>query len=223
MPAPDPARLRQTSACAALTSEDLPMPRAPQSSALLAGRPSANRRVLSSSWSAARSMPLSRASGWRLTCCDGNEGLGARLPHEGLGAREIGARRPRAAPCARARPRGVRGDRAGPSRQTSARVLAGPGHCAASIDERPCSVTRQAVGSVHSAVGQGAATRHPGGREKVAIRGRGTIVRPNSTPSTVSGSAVPRGRSQPPPGNRGCRRCSSLRPTPRARPAAAIS
>ena len=37
-----------TAACAALTSELLPMPRAPHSSALLAGSPAAKRRVLSS-------------------------------------------------------------------------------------------------------------------------------------------------------------------------------
>ena len=56
-----------TSACAALTSEDLPMPRAPHSSALLAGNPSAKRRVFSSNWSEARSIPLRSAIGWRLT------------------------------------------------------------------------------------------------------------------------------------------------------------
>ena len=45
----------------ALTSELLPMPRVPQSSALLAGRPAANRRVLSWSVSATRSIPTSRS------------------------------------------------------------------------------------------------------------------------------------------------------------------
>ncbi len=48
-----------TSPCTALTSELLPMPRAPQSSALLAGSPRAKRVVLASSVSRARSMPLS--------------------------------------------------------------------------------------------------------------------------------------------------------------------
>src|SRR5215813_10763341 len=54
-------------ACAALTSEDLPMPRAPQSSALLAGRPLAKRSVFSIRMSRIRSMPLSRKRSTRLT------------------------------------------------------------------------------------------------------------------------------------------------------------
>ena len=52
---------RAASACAALTRLDLPMPRAPQSSTLLAGKPRANCRVLASSVSRARSMPTSSA------------------------------------------------------------------------------------------------------------------------------------------------------------------
>jgi len=56
-----------TSPCTALTSELLPMPRTPQSSALFAGSPRANRAVLASSVSRAASMPLSSASGTRLT------------------------------------------------------------------------------------------------------------------------------------------------------------
>src|SRR3954454_6788895 len=54
-------------ACAALTSEDFPMPRAPHNSALLAGRPSAKRSVFSIKISRMRSMPLSRNSSTRLT------------------------------------------------------------------------------------------------------------------------------------------------------------
>ena len=52
------------------------MPRAPHSRALLAGSPCAKRRVLSSSCSAARSMPLSRPSGWRLTCATARKASG---------------------------------------------------------------------------------------------------------------------------------------------------
>ena len=58
-------------ACAAFTSDDLPMPRAPQSRALLAGRPSAKRSV----FSRIRSTPLSRNSSTRLT-----RGTAARRP-----------------------------------------------------------------------------------------------------------------------------------------------
>ena len=56
-----------TAACAAFTSELLPMPRAPQRSALLAGRPAAKRSVLSISVSRERSMPLRSGSSTRLT------------------------------------------------------------------------------------------------------------------------------------------------------------
>ena len=109
---PSPSSWR-TSACAALTSEDLPMPRAPHSSALLAGRPWAKRRVLSRSWSEARSMPLSRPSGWRLTCGTGRKACGLGLPHEGFGGGEIEGRRRPAAPCARGPQRGGRGGQNG--------------------------------------------------------------------------------------------------------------
>src|SRR5215831_10602787 len=54
-------------AWAAFTSDDFPMPRAPQSSALLAGSPLANRSVFSIRMSRIRSMPLSRVSATRLT------------------------------------------------------------------------------------------------------------------------------------------------------------
>src|SRR5262245_46113440 len=54
-------------ACAALTSDDLPMPRAPHSSALLAGRPLAKRSVFSIRMSRIRSMPFRRLISTRLT------------------------------------------------------------------------------------------------------------------------------------------------------------
>src|ERR1700760_1829735 len=54
-------------AWAAFTSDDLPMPRAPHNSALLAGRPSANRSVFSIRMSRIRSIPLSRSISTRLT------------------------------------------------------------------------------------------------------------------------------------------------------------
>ncbi len=62
-------------ACAAFTSDDFPMPRAPHSSALLAGRPSAKRSVFSIRMSRIRSMPLSRPRSTRLT-----RGTGASRP-----------------------------------------------------------------------------------------------------------------------------------------------
>ncbi len=49
------------SACAAFTRDDLPMPRAPHSMALLAGCPAAKRSVLSSSRSRCRVHPLQQA------------------------------------------------------------------------------------------------------------------------------------------------------------------
>ena len=54
-------------ACTALTSDDLPMPRAPQSSTLLAGRPAAKRSVLSTRMSRTRSTPRIRPMSTRLT------------------------------------------------------------------------------------------------------------------------------------------------------------
>src|SRR6185437_10523743 len=54
-------RPRLTCACTALTSELLPMPRAPHRSALLAGRPSAKRRVLAISVSRWLSIALSNS------------------------------------------------------------------------------------------------------------------------------------------------------------------
>src|SRR5262245_50807489 len=60
-----------TDACTALTSDDFPMPRAPQRSALLAGRPRAKRSVFSTSTSRMRSMPLSSDISTRLTLATG--------------------------------------------------------------------------------------------------------------------------------------------------------
>src|SRR5271166_1119677 len=57
---------RLIEACAAFTSEDFPMPRAPQSSALLAGSPRAKRSVFSTSRSRTRSIPLRRFRSTRL-------------------------------------------------------------------------------------------------------------------------------------------------------------
>ena len=61
------ATLALTAACEALTSDDLPMPRAPHNSALFAGRPLAKRSVFSISVSRTRSMPLSSVISTRLT------------------------------------------------------------------------------------------------------------------------------------------------------------
>ena len=58
-------------ACAALTSDDLPMPRAPHRSALLAGRPRANRSVFSTRRSRTRSTPRRSLSSTRLTLATG--------------------------------------------------------------------------------------------------------------------------------------------------------
>src|ERR1700732_1578611 len=58
-------------ACAAFTSDDFPMPRAPHSSALLAGYPLAKRSVFSIRMSRNRSMPLSSPISTRLTRCTG--------------------------------------------------------------------------------------------------------------------------------------------------------
>ena len=79
-----------TAACTALTSEDLPMPRAPHSSALLAGRPRAKRSVFSTRMSRTRSMPLSSDMSTRLTRGTGRELAGIGLPDEGVGGGEIG-------------------------------------------------------------------------------------------------------------------------------------
>src|SRR5580658_2877849 len=54
-------------ACAALTSDDLPMPRAPHNSALFAGRPRAKRSVFSTKRSRTRSIPLRSDMSTRLT------------------------------------------------------------------------------------------------------------------------------------------------------------
>ena len=60
-----------TPACAAFTNEDLPIPRAPHRSALLAGKPFAKRSVFSTSTSRTRSMPLSSDISTRFTRATG--------------------------------------------------------------------------------------------------------------------------------------------------------
>ena len=62
---------RLIAACAALTSDDLPMPRAPHSSALLAGRPRAKRWVFSTRRSRTRSIPRRSEMSTRLTRATG--------------------------------------------------------------------------------------------------------------------------------------------------------
>ena len=65
------------------------MPRAPQSRALLAGRPLAKRSVFSTSTSRTRSIPLSSDISTRLT--RGNRRQPAvRMPNEGVGGGEVG-------------------------------------------------------------------------------------------------------------------------------------
>ncbi len=61
-----------TAACAALTSELLPVPRAPHNSTLLAGSPAAKRRVLSSRMSRTRSIPRNSSISIRLTAPTGS-------------------------------------------------------------------------------------------------------------------------------------------------------
>ena len=91
-------------ACAALTSDDLPMPRAPQSSALLAGRPRAKRSVFSTRRSRTRSMPLSSDISTRLTRRTGaSRAVG--VPDKGLGGGEFRRVRAGPAPAAPARRR----------------------------------------------------------------------------------------------------------------------
>ncbi len=100
------------------------MPRAPHSSALLAGRPRAKRSVFSSSRSRTRSTPRSSAMSTRLTFATGVESAAVGVPDEGVGGGEIGAR---------ARRRGEPLQRVGdPLEQRSASVAArrgrGSGH-----------------------------------------------------------------------------------------------
>ena len=86
---------RLIAAWAALTSEDLPIPRAPHRSALLAGKPRAKRWVFSTRRSRTRSMPRRSERSTRLT-----RAIGARSPRsarqiESLGRLEVGTRRGR--------------------------------------------------------------------------------------------------------------------------------
>ena len=83
-----PVRPLFTSACTALTSELFPMPRAPHSSALLAGRPSANRCVFWCSTSRAWSIPLSSDKRERGHVFDRHEMAGVGFPDKGVGARK---------------------------------------------------------------------------------------------------------------------------------------
>src|SRR5262245_24390682 len=69
------AKVAFTPACAALTNDDLPMPRAPHKSALLAGSPLAKRSVFSTNTSRTRSIPLRSDISTRLT-----RATGARRP-----------------------------------------------------------------------------------------------------------------------------------------------
>src|ERR1700722_9222173 len=62
---------RLIAACAALTSDDFPMPRAPHRSALLAGRPRAKRWVFSTRRSRTRSIPRRSERSTRLTRATG--------------------------------------------------------------------------------------------------------------------------------------------------------
>src|SRR5690606_13316908 len=66
-----------TARCTALTRELLPIPRAPQRSALFAGQPAAKRRVFSSRMSRTRSMPRSRERSTALTRCTGSSRSGS--------------------------------------------------------------------------------------------------------------------------------------------------
>ncbi len=117
------AAWRRRSACAALTSELLPMPRAPQRSALLAGRPAAKRCVLSIRMSRERSMPLRSGSATRLTFDDGLQMRRLGVPDEGLCGAEIGRHGPPAAPAApalrRSAPERRASDRSCPARAHS--------------------------------------------------------------------------------------------------------
>ena len=89
------ARPRLMLACAAFTSDDLPMPRAPHSSALLAGRPLANRSVFSNRRSRTRSIPLSRPISTRFTFGTGASVCASARHDEGVGGPEIGGGRGR--------------------------------------------------------------------------------------------------------------------------------
>ena len=79
-------------ACVAFTSEDLPIPRAPQSIALLAGNPLAKRRVFSTRMDFWRSTPFSKPISTRETT-----GTGAREAGTGCQTNASAAERSKAA------------------------------------------------------------------------------------------------------------------------------
>ena len=92
-PATSPSRLM--AACAALTSDDLPMPRAPHSSALLAGRARAKRWVFSTRRSRTRSMPAQERKVDPVDALNRRQRAAVGAPDERLGRLEIGLRRGR--------------------------------------------------------------------------------------------------------------------------------
>ncbi len=73
----EPSASALASACTALTSDDLPVPRAPHKSTLLAGSPLAKRNVLSKSFAFCGSIPFKRAIGRRLTRVTGSIASGS--------------------------------------------------------------------------------------------------------------------------------------------------
>ena len=110
-------------ACAALTSDDLPMPRAPHSSALLAGRPRAKRSVFSTRRSRTRSMPLSSDMSTRLTAATGASRRPSGCQTKASAAQEVGLRPAAAAQAAPARRRSAS--------STSSALAVGARRCAA--------------------------------------------------------------------------------------------
>ena len=112
-------------ACVALTSELLPMPRAPHSSTLLAGSPAAKRRVLSSRMSRTRSIPCSRSSSTRFTLATGSSQSPSACQTKASAASRSRAAAA-AAPAARARRRcAAARARAGRSIMRNARSIGG--------------------------------------------------------------------------------------------------
>ena len=78
-----------TAACAALTSELLPVPRAPHNSTLLAGSPAAKRRVLSIRMSRTRSMPAQQVELDAVDLRQPARATALRMPHKGVGGVEV--------------------------------------------------------------------------------------------------------------------------------------
>ena len=84
---------RLIAACAAFTSDDLPMPRAPHRSALLAGRARAKRWVFSTRRSRTRSTPRRSARSTRLTRRTGASAPLSARQTKASAASKSGARR----------------------------------------------------------------------------------------------------------------------------------